>query len=454
MIIEDETLLLKRLSAYLTQLGAKTCTAENLAEAQTLLQETDFDFALLDVHLPDGNGLELLDQKKIPANCGVVVMTAEGGVRSAVEAMKKGAREYLVKPFDFSELPIVFERSSAVLQQLRILEHLREHELNPQARFFFGSDLGELKAKLEKIIESDFQLAENPPPVLITGETGTGKSTLARWIHFSGPRRDQQLVEVNCATLSDSLAESELFGHERGAFTDAKESRIGLFEAADNGTLFLDEIPSLTSAVQSKVLTAIEDKSFRRVGGTRTTQVNVRIIAASLHDLKQKIQEGLFREDLYYRMDLLRIHIEPLRSRQNDIVDLTNHLLRVLAQRFGKAGVRLSALGEKRLRSHDWPGNVRELTHELERSLILEGKGPLNLDGLSKSTEPDWNSESDEKDWLARGWEIPDHDFSLEDSINRFIQLALDKTNGNISASARLLNVPRDFIRYRLKKMK
>lgn len=451
LIIEDEPLLQKRLAGFLGKLGVVTKAAKNLAEAETLLLETHFDFALLDIHLPDGDGLDLLRQKRFPSNCAVVVMTADGGVRSAVEALKLGAREYLVKPFDFSELPIVFGRSREALQQVRIQEFKREKELKPEAGFFFGSALAGLKSKLEKITETDFKLTESLPPVLISGETGTGKSSLARWIHYAGPRSAHPLVEINCATLSDTLAESELFGHERGAFTDARESRIGLFEAAHKGTLFLDEISSLSPAVQSKVLTAIEDRNIRRVGGTRTIPVDVRMIAASLHDLQQRVREGLFRDDLYHRLDLLRIHIEPLRNRKADIVELANHLLKNLVFRYGKSKTLLSSTGKKRLTEHDWPGNVRELSHELERSLILGEDGPMNLDNLSNFGRMEVGTGVDGEDWLVPGWELPDQGFSVEAAVNRFMQLALQKSSGNVSAAARLLDVPRDYIRYRLK---
>jgi len=451
LIVEDEPLLRKRLVGYLEKMEGITKSAKNLAEAKTLLQSTQFDYALLDIHLPDGNGLDLLRQKQFPDSCGVVVMTADGGVKSAVEALKLGAREYLVKPFDFPELLLVFERSREVLQQVRIQEFKREKELKPEAGFFFGSSLTGLKSKLEKITETDFKLTENLPPVLISGETGTGKSSLARWIHYIGPRSDHPLVEINCATLSDSLAESELFGHERGAFTDAREGRIGLFEAAHKGTLFLDEISSLSPIVQSKVLTAIEDRIIRRVGGTRYIPVDVRIIVASLHDLQKRVQEGLFREDLYHRLDLLRIYIEPLKNRKDDIVELAGHLLNKLALRYGKSGAFLSTIGEKRLLSHDWPGNVRELSHELERSLILGEEGPVNLDSLADSDGNPVMKQIEGEDWLVSGWEIPDEGFYIEEAINRFIHLALDQSEGNVSLAARLLNVPRDYIRYRLK---
>jgi two-component system, NtrC family, response regulator AtoC len=280
LVIEDEPLLRKRLASYLKQQGARVRTAATLAEAKDELAGTSFDYALLDIHLPDGDGLDLLRQRHLPTSCGVVVMTADGGVRSAVTAIKLGARDYLVKPFDFNELPIVFERSGEVLKQNRLREHRREQELEPEGGFFFGESLSDLKGQLEKIVATDFKLADRLPPVLISGETGTGKSALARWIHYAGPRANRPLVEINCATLSDTLAESELFGHEKGAFTDAREGRLGLFEAAHQGTLFLDEIASLSPIVPAKM-------HQRRSDPTMRNRFNLILMSDRMVDLNQ-----------------------------------------------------------------------------------------------------------------------------------------------------------------------
>lgn len=454
LVVEDDPLLRKRLTAYLKQLGAETAEADRLAQAVEKLESSDFDFVLLDIHLPDGNGLELLRQKRFPAACGVVVITGDGGIRSAVEAMKLGASEYLVKPFDFSELPLVFARSGAAVQQVRIQEHRRKNELKAESGFYFGTSLADLHSQLTKIIETDALLKNDLPPILISGETGTGKTAIARWIHYQGPRSAFPLIEINCSTLTRELAESELFGHERGAFTDAKERRIGLFEAAHQGTLFLDEIASLAPAVQSKVLTVIEDHKIRRVGGTQTYPVDTRIIAAGMHDLLQGVKEGQFREDLYHRLDLLRIHIPPLRERGADILNLAGHLLVSLRQRYRKTAATISPQGEKRVLAHNWPGNVRELAHEIERALILEEDGPLYFNSLALPAKAFGSDQSPVDDWLNQHWTLPDHGFFLEKAIDRLIQLALQQTQNNVSAAARKLNVPRDYIRYRLKKLK
>jgi two-component system response regulator AtoC len=451
LVVEDEILISKRLSAYLQDQGASTTVANELKLAESYLQQQEFDFALLDINLPDGNGLDLLRKGAFSPSCGVVVITADGGVKGAVEAMQLGASEYLVKPFDFNELPIVFQKCRERLQQNRLLEYQREKELKFGDAFFFGSSLSDLETHLRKIIDTDVRLQKLLPPVLISGETGTGKSTIARLIHHRGPRANSPLIELNCSTLSESLAESELFGHEKGAFTDAKQSRIGLFEAAHNGTLFLDEISSLSPYLQAKLLTAIEDRQIRRVGGTRMIDIDVRIITASLHNLTQMVKEGSFREDLYHRLDLLRVHIPPLRERGKDIPVLAAFMLDNLKVRYGKEKLVISAKGEQTIKAYPWPGNVRELNHEIERALILEEGLTLEFNNLKDKVNVENGSKTEGAEWLNAYWQIPEEGFDLEVAINKLIHLALQQADNNVSAAARLLNVNRDYIRYRLK---
>jgi DNA-binding NtrC family response regulator len=284
--------------------------------------------------------------------------------------------------------------------------------------------------------------------VLIQGETGTGKTALARWLHEHGPRAAGELVEVNCSALPETLAESELFGHERGAFTDARSTRMGLFEAAQGGTLFLDELPSLSPALQAKVLTAIEDRKIRRVGGNKPIPVDARIITATQFDLKERVAQGLFREDLFHRLDLFRVAIPPLRDRGEDIARLAEWFMRLLAHKHRLPARQLSATGRARLLSYHWPGNVRELAHELERALVFEEGEELNFAQLPGSlTTP---APAGQPDWLKPGFSFPESGFSLDEATNRLMKLALSQADGNVSAAARLLGVPRDFVRYRL----
>jgi len=444
LIVEDEPLLRKRLASRLQAAGADVSQADNLQTAQNLLAALSHDYVLLDVHLPDGSGLQLLREPAFPPNTGVIVMTAHGAIAGAVEAMKLGALDYLVKPFEPAQLALVLERAQRSRQSARVEQHRREGE----ETFFFGQALSPILGQLDKILAADHRLQTNLPPVLIQGETGTGKSALARWLHQHGPRAKAELVEVNCSTLPETLAESELFGHERGAFTDARTARLGLLEAAHGGTLFLDELPSLSLGLQAKTLTAIEDHRIRRVGGNRAIPVDVRIIAATNRDLKELVGEGQFREDLFHRLDLYRINVPPLRDRGLDIVALAEQLVRQICHRHRLPQKKISRLGAHALLSHPWPGNVRELAHELERAIVFEDAEELNLFQLGPGPGSASSGLALETDSLNQVLDA--EGFSLEGAIDRFIQLALEKTGGNVSAAARLLQVPRDYVRYRL----
>lgn len=439
-------MLRKRLLAQLEKLGAQAAVAEDLQTARKMISERGFDFALLDVNLPDGAGTDLLKEQIFPSDTGVIVMTAHGGVAGAVEAMRFGALDYLVKPFDPGELPLVMERARQAQQSARREEHRRKD--SPAHELYFGPSLAALDGQLKRILETDLRTRGPLPPILIQGETGTGKTAIARWLHERSPRAKSELVEVNCPALPESLAESELFGHEQGAFTDARKARMGLFEAADGGTLFLDEVPSLSLALQAKVLTAIEDGKIRRVGASQTMQVDTRLIAASNRDLTVLVAEGKFREDLYHRLDLYRVAIPPLRERGEDIVKMAE----LFTRRFcGKHNLKLktiSAIGKQRLRSYPWPGNVRELAHELERVVVFEDKAELNFNHLAPGSETLMPGEATR--WLNPTFRFPEQGFSLDEAIDKLMRQALEQAGGNVSAASRLLGVPRDFVRYRL----
>lgn len=448
LVVDDEALLRRRLAAHLEALGADVTTVETLVAARNQIAALEFDFVLLDIHLPDGLGLDLLRESAIPPTTGVVVMTAQGGVEGAVEAMRFGALDYLVKPFDPALLPLVMRRARKARQSSRAAEHVQETE--GELRFFFGDSLLPLREQLDKIIAADRRLQTRLSPVLIIGETGTGKSSLARWLHRNGPRAAQPLIEVNCSALPDTLAESELFGHERGAFTDARTARQGLFEAAHGGTLFLDELPSLSPAMQTKVLMAIEDRKIRRLGGNRQIEVDVRILAATSRDLRAAIAAGEFREDLLQRLDLFRVNLPALRERGEDILKLAEHLLGQLCRQHRLPLRQITEEGKRRLLAYRWPGNVRELAHELERGLVFTQSAALDFahlpgDAALASVAPDIGN-----DWLNPGFKFAEQGFVLEDAMNRLVQLALKQSDGNVSQAARMLGVTRDFVRYRL----
>ena len=451
LIVEDELLFAKRLAAYLQGHKGNVTLSGSFSEAKDRLKEKDFDYAVVDIVLPDGKGLDLLRENCFSPETGVVIMTAGSEIQTAIDAMRLGAGDYLTKPFEFDELIIAFERCDVARQRLRALEYTHSQESSEESGFYFGQSLSDLKEKLNRILDTDRRLVTQLPPVLIEGETGTGKSTIARWLHYNGPRASQPLIEINCSTLPDTIAESELFGHERGAFTDAKESRMGLFEAAHKGTLFLDEISSLSPAVQAKVLTAIEDRQIRRMGSNKTIDVDTRLIAASVQDLKELTENGLFRADLFHRLNLLNLQIPPLRSRGQDVVHLAHLLLKRLKKRYRLDKIAMSPAGEKNLQVYAWPGNVRELSHELERSLILSPGKPIDFQSLASGGQGGQTSSEANADWLNPNWDFPEEGLSLEEAIHRFIGLALEKTDNNLSAAARLLNVKRDYLRYRLK---
>ena len=448
LVLEDETLLRKQITAGLERLGADVTGAKDLQSARNFLGELSFDFALTDVNLPDGKGTDLLQEGLLGDSTATVIMTAEGGVLGAVEAMKLGALDYLIKPFDPEELPLVIERARKTRQNRRLDEHRRGEDVP----FFFGTALAPLEAQLQKILAADKRMQTRLAPVLIEGETGTGKTSLARWLHAHGPRAGSPLVEVNCSALPETLAESELFGHERGAFTDARTARIGLFEAASGGTLFMDELASLSLAMQAKVLSAIEDHRIRRLGGNKEIPIDVRIIAASNRKLRELIAEGAFREDLLHRLDLFRLVITPLRDRSNDIIHLAKSLISGLCSRHRMPLKTISEGGSQQLLKYPWPGNVRELAHELERAIVFEDGGTLNFEHLvgNADREPRTAVGLPDDEWFNPNFRFPDQGFNLETAVNRLIEHALNQSAGNVSAAARLLAVTRDYLRYRL----
>lgn len=467
LVVEDDSRLRRRITSYLESLGAMVHAADSLQVAKDILQKEELDFALMDVHLPDGNGLDLLDA--VSDSTGAVIMTAEGGMETVVRAMQLGAQDYLAKPFDLKELPIVFRRIQKQQRTQRVEARRVEERKEASGGVLFGKSLEPLKRQLEKILEADRRLQTAPPPVLLLGETGSGKTSFARWIHQNGPRSSAPFIELNCSALPENLVEAELFGAEKGAFTDARSARIGLFEAADGGTLFLDELSSLPVQLQAKVLTAIEDLKIRRLGSHREIKVDVRLIAASNQDLTELIQRGEFREDLYHRLDLFRLVLPPLRERKEDLQELAEYYIEKICRKHHLPRRTLSSTALQKIQAHSWPGNIRELTHELERAVVLEEGDELELSclsvpgiqGDSSSSVAGQNSsdlssresiaKNGDDDWWNANYVFPESGFDMESAILRIIRSALDQAHGNVTAAARLLGVNRDYIRYRLK---
>lgn len=445
LLLEDDSILRKRLAAHLRSLGAEVTEVSTIEGARRALSGLHFDFALVDLHLPDGDALELLRDGAFSENTGVVVMTAYGGIKEAVEAMRQGAGDYLSKPFEPAELPIAFMRCRERRSTARRDEFRASGQSSGEGfELHFGESLAGVRSNLEMVLASDRRLEKGLPPILIEGETGTGKSLLAGWLHREGPRATKPFIRVNCAALPEMLAESELFGHERGAFTDARTARIGLFEAADGGTLLLDDIGTLALSTQSKVLSAVEDHAIRRLGASKEVRIDTRLIAASNEPLEGLVAGGEFREDLYHRLHLIHITLPPLRDRGLDVLALAKHLLDRIARRHRLKAVSISPAGEARLLAQRWPGNARELAHVIERELIFARGPQLDFAGLG-------DPPAGAMGWRNPIWRIPEEGFSIDSVVADLIGEALRDTNQNISAAARRLGVTREFLRYRLK---
>ncbi len=458
LVLEDEPLWRRHLVASLERWGAEVTATDSVSGARKALGSANFDFALMDVNLPDGLGPDLLRDKSVPAHTGVVIMTAEGGISGAVEAIRLGALDYLTKPFEPEALALTLRRARSTQAGRRVAEQQRAESPS----YFFGNALAGLKIQIERIIAADRRMETHLAPVLIEGETGTGKTSLARRIHREGPRVEGPWVEINCSAIPEHLAESELFGHEKGAFTDARTTRIGLFEAAHGGTLFLDELGSLSLSIQAKLLTVLEDHRIRRVGGSKNIAVDVRVIAATNQGLRQLVAQGSFRSDLLHRLDLFRLSIPPLRDRGVDLLPLATSLMEGIAARHRLPVRAISETGRRRLLGYGWPGNVRELAHELERALVFEDGEALNFDSLlgagggssenpTTATAPGLGGAHAGVDsWWNPGFQFPEQGFDLEEAILHIIRAALEQSGGNVSAAARQLGVSRDYLRYRL----
>jgi DNA-binding NtrC family response regulator len=446
LLLEDDAALRKRLAAHLRSYKAEVTEATRIEDARRLLQEGRFDFALVDLHLPDGEALSLLRDGAFSENTGVVVMTAFGGVKKAVEAIRLGAGDYLTKPFEPEALPLAFARCRNLHNAKRRDEYRVTGSGATSSQFFFGRSLDKMRAQLDIVLAAERRLEGHLPSVLIEGETGTGKSAIARWLYCQGPRAERPLISINCAALLETLVDSELFGHERGAFTDAKQARIGLFEAADGGTLFLDEIGTLSPSTQAKVLTAVEEGKIRRLGANKEITIDVRLLAASNRPLADLVQKGLFREDLYHRLNLLHFTLPPLRERGADLIALAQHLLKPLARRHQLPDLKISRQGEARLLAHRWPGNVRELAHELERAVIFSNGPELDFPQLGNGD----TAQPSSMGWRNPAWRLPSEGFVLDQVVADLVAEALGESEGNVSAAARRLGVTREFIRYRL----
>ncbi len=435
-------------SKRLAKAGLQCTAAASLAEATARLREFEPDIVLLDLRLPDGNGLQFLHAlRRNPESApSVIVLTAHAEVEDAVAAMKQGAADYLKKPIDLDELTIAVERvleASALRHQLGYSRQRDSHAVEGALLLGESRALAEVRNQIVHVAKLTRGSPEPGPNVLILGETGSGKDVAARLLHLSGDRRERPFVHVDCASLPRELMEAELFGHEKGAFTNATGTRAGLIEAAEDGTVFLDEIGELPVDLQTKLLNVIERRRVRRVGSTREHVVAAQFVAATNRDLPELVASGGFRADLYYRLNVLTLRLPPLRARREDIVALAEHFTAQTARRYGLAPSAFGDAARAALVGYHWPGNVRELKHLVERAVMLsEGReiGVADL-GLAAGTH---SGSMDASDSLA--------DLTLEDAERLLIQRALVAAHGNVSEAARRLGVSRMTLRYRMEK--
>ncbi len=367
LLVEDEAVIREALGDFLARAGYRVRGAATLAEARQRLADGPVDLVLADLRLPDGEGTELLAEL---AGVPLIVLTSYASVRSAVQAMQQGAADYIAKPFDHHELALLIERT---LRSERLQRRARQLHRESGERFPVHALVGQ-SAAMRRVFAQMEKIAPTDASVLIRGESGTGKELVARALHAHSLRAEAPFITVNCASIPENLIESELFGHEKGAFTGAVTRREGLIAAAHNGTLFLDEIGELAPGVQAQLLRVLQNGELRPVGSSRVRHVNVRLLAATHRDLAAMVRDGRFREDLYYRLNVLVLHLPPLRERREDIAPLAEFLLGRLCTRLNRPPLRLGAAALARLQAHHWPGNVRELENCLERAVIL-GEG-------------------------------------------------------------------------------
>ena len=449
LIVDDEQTLARSAKAFLADHGYEAEVAGTGEQALQLLGSLQPDVVFADVRLPGMSGLDLLKRiREFDPVIPVVIMTAYGSIEGAVEAVKLGAFDYVKKPVDLEELKLLADRA----REDRLLKQELSYYRRRAARDVgFEGMVGQSPA-IRAVLERARQIAalEETPPVLLTGETGSGKGLLARAIHASGPRTMRPFIEVNCTALPATLMEAELFGYERGAFTDAKESKPGLVEAAEGGFLFLDEIGDVDLAVQGKLLRAIEERRVRRVGSVRERKIDARIIAATNRDLEREVRQERFRKDLYFRLAVIVLHVPPLRERGQDVLLLAEHFLRVLNAKYGKVVREISAPARAALLSYPWPGNIRELSHVIERA-VLWSRGPvLDVEHLSLTNPV--GAVSAEPLPARADPALPPPGVDLAQWEKSLIEQAIREAGGNQTKAAQRLGISRDTLRYRLKK--
>ncbi|GAW28331.1 sigma-54 dependent transcriptional regulator [Carboxydocella sp. ULO1] len=440
LVIDDEEHLRWILSKALNKTGYRVLTAATGQEGLKLVSEQMPDLVLLDLRLPDLDGITILktikkDQPQLP----VIVITAHGTVETAIEAMKAGAVDYLTKPFDLDELKLVIERTLTLVELSQEVDYLRGELRERQGEGLIGQS-----PSMVEIRELIGRIADTAATVLIQGESGTGKEVVARQLHLQSSRANKPFVAINCAAIPENLLESELFGHERGAFTGANARKKGKLELVRGGTLFLDEIGEMPLTLQAKLLRVLQERTYERVGGTEPLKLEARIIAATNRDLRKAIQEGKFREDLYYRLQVIPIHLPPLRERREDIPLLVQHFLRKYDPGKRLKGVAPEAMAL--LQQYHWPGNIRELENTIERAVILCTGHEITPENLPREIS------GDKQRVAGVLLDFPPEGINLEEVERELIRLALVRSGGNQTQAARLLGITRSALIYRMEK--
>ena len=443
LIVDDEKNYLVVLDALLGEAGYEVATANSGARALAVLEEEEPDLVVTDMRMPRMSGLELIREiKQKSPDLPVIVMTAFGTVENAVEAMKSGAVDYIMKPFENQELLLTVDKALKLRRLLTQNRLLREEVRKGHG---FGEIVGDSKA-MRQVYELVEKVAATKATVLITGESGTGKELIARAIHARSPRAEEAFVAVNCMALSETLLESELFGHENGAFTGAVGRRKGRFELAHQGTLFLDEVGEIAPSLQVKLLRVLQERTFERVGGGQPISVDVRIVTATNRDLAAGVAEGRFREDLFYRLNVVRLELPPLRERKDDLPALVAHFVRRYAAEVGRPTPQVSREAMARIYDYAWPGNVRELENALERAVIMAGT-QIAAGDLPLEVRPGREA--------AGAPELPQHmgiTEAVEDLERRMIERALAEHGGVAAHAAEALGITKSNLAYKMKK--
>jgi DNA-binding NtrC family response regulator len=436
LVVDDEPAVRAAIQRFLEGHGFKTAVAEDCRSAEAAFLATRPDAAIIDYSLPDGNALELLPRlKAVDPTVPLIILTGFGSIDLAVRAIKEGADQFLTKPVELPTLAVLIERLAATARDRR----RKLAGTLSKSREAIDPFLGQSPA-IRRMADLARRVADSDAPLLIYGETGAGKGVLARWIHEHGPRAEEALVDVNCAGLSREFLETELFGHEKGAFTGAVSTKEGLLEVADRGTVFLDEVGDVEPSVQPKLLKVIEERRFRRLGGVQDRNVDIRLIAATHHDLSRLVSEGRFRSDLYFRLGTIPMTVPALRERGEDILLIARQVIAGLAGARGRAEMRLSKEAEGALLRYAWPGNVRELRNILERAVLLCDEGTVEVEDLGIGTLP------------RRAFEPSDVSLSLAEVERRHIEAVLADTHGKIDPAARRLGIHRSSLYNKIKR--